>query len=1135
MNPLKTLHSSNPLSRMKPAHKQIALRALISFSVVSLFSAAIWFLSPSLVVHGQAAFAPPQKRLYVIAAFYLLWLLKLLILDFDVPKTETPVDENTQQALDHLLKRFQGALSFMQNTTIAKHGHPTPLKELPWYLMIGPENAGKTALLANADVNYILQRQFSAQEAKKPSTTTHCDWWVTRDACLIDIPGKYIEGGSALHSKLWSALLNLIKSSNYHEQCSGIILTLPLPELMKAKDQAALNQLVMALKRRLENLQHSFQRTLPCVLVITKCDLLPGFNEYFSESADDEITQAWGITLPYLRTGDRIDAIFSIRFNALIKKLNQQLIWRLHQERNPYTRPPIKDFPLQVEGLKTLTQDFLRKLTKATSAFQLHALYLTSAMQTPAESTQSIIDQTQESERALQAFKAPTPDSRPYFIKQLLTYGLSMPPEAKPMRARLAGRAKRKLTYATSALLVIAATLQLGHDFERGIKRSQAIQRHLATYELNLKSFQNPNDTLIQTVTLLNGLQASVKPETLAFNVKGLFKFYTHQSDQKAALIYHDALQSILLPEVGNYLSDALSNPVNRDQNQVYRLLQAYLMLGNPEQAQPELIQTTVAELAEAHIPAESVQPLRYHLGLALTKTWKPIHLNQSTVIAAQRYLNAMPTADLAYLIIKNQPTVSPAQPISLKQVMNNPELFTLQLPEASIPTLFTANAFNTVMTQASEVAAHDVAHGNWVLGEKPTPLNATDDSQLLTELRTAYVTDYVRTWENALNNIHLAHSHDLGQLDAMLMMLTAPNSPLVSLMKTVHDNTYFEPVTTLSPKLYALGQTQDPSITTTAQLPDIVQGLQALHTYLQPVVTSNAPRKAAYDLVAARMMHQGTPDPITQLRLLADKSPEPLKSWLNQVTDESWRDLSQTAIHYIDTSWKEEVTHAYEQTIAHHYPFQADAKSEVPLRQFTQFFGNPGVIPNFYNHYLAPFVDTSSAEWRWKKSEDLKLPFSDESLRDIQQAVRIHHAFFPKGDNQLLVQFALQPYEFGKDIKQVALNINNSQLADMKAKSHTPHVLMWPGRMDYRMSSLDLTLKDEAMIHSDFPGTWGWLKLISQSYESPISQKQILLNFSQSKTPVKYVLSTNGQFNPLITLSLYHFRLPSQLITSTL
>ena len=86
MKPLKILQPSNLLSRMKPWHKTIAKRALISFGVVTVIALAIWFLTPSLIIHGKAAFAPAQKRLYVIAAFYLLWLLKLLILDFDAPK-----------------------------------------------------------------------------------------------------------------------------------------------------------------------------------------------------------------------------------------------------------------------------------------------------------------------------------------------------------------------------------------------------------------------------------------------------------------------------------------------------------------------------------------------------------------------------------------------------------------------------------------------------------------------------------------------------------------------------------------------------------------------------------------------------------------------------------------------------------------------------------------------------------------------------------------------------------------------------------------------------------------------------------------------------------------------------------------
>lgn len=1112
---------------MKPRHKKIAANALISLSVVTILSVMVWFLSPLLSVHGQAAFAPPQKRLYIIAAFYLLWLLKLLILDFDVPKDEAPLDETSQKALNHLLSRFQGALTFMQNTQIARHGHPTPLKELPWYLVIGPQNAGKTALLANANVNYILQRQFNTQDETALKSTDHCDWWVTRDACLIDVPGKYTDAPTRLHTQLWSTFLNLIKESRYHEQCSGIILTLPLPELLKSHHPDTINSLVDTLKKRLAHLQSQFQRTLPCLLVITKCDLLPGFNEYFSESAEDEITQAWGITLPYLRHNDKLEASFSVRFNALIKKLNQQLIWRLHQERNPFTRPPIKDFPLQIERLKNLTRELIRKLSKSTPAFQLHGVYLTSAMQTHTTDTLTLAN---DDSRAVQAFKAPAPASRAYFIKQLLTYGLSIPQDTLPVRTPMHARSKRKLAYAASALLVIAATLQLGRDFEHGVKQNQSIKKHLAAFEYNLKSFQNPNDTLIKTVDLLNGLQASVKPETLALNVKSIFKFYTHRSDQKAVLIYREALQRILLPEISNYIADALKTPTNFTQDEVYRLLQAYLMLGDASHFDAKTVQDTFIELVNKRIPESTLQPLRFHLSLALGNAFQVLPLNNTLVQTTQQYLNAMPTANLAYLIIKNQPDINNINNVDLNLREDKSGLFTQSDEHAPIPALFTAAQFNRILNQASEVAAHDVTYGNWILGAK-TPQEQTNDAVLLQQLQTTYIADYAHTWENQLNGLRLTPSKDLAQLNATLMLLLDERSPLIHLVQTIHDNTYFQAIANVSPKLYAIGQTLDPAANDSAQLTQILQGLQGLHDYLQPVVTAASPRQAAYQLVANRMLHQGTPDPITQLRLIADKSPEPIKTWLNNLTNDSWRFLSQTAMRYMDTSWKEEVSAPYNDIIAHRYPFEASAKEEVALKQFTHFFGNPGIITRFYTQFLAPFVDTSSAEWRWKKLDNTKLPFTDDSLRAIQQAIRIHHAFFPNGDNQLLVKFNLQPYQFGKGIKQVALNINNSQLTDLASKMRAAHELTWPGRYDYRMSSLDITLNNDAMVHSDFPGTWGWLKLIAQSYESPISQKEILVNFTQKDSPVKYTLSTNGQFNPLITLNLYHFKLPDQLM----
>src|SRR3990167_10405585 len=103
------------------------------------------------------------------------------------------------------------------------------------------------------------------------------------------------------------------------------------------------------LMQRLHELQKNFPRPLPVSLVITKCDLLPGFEAFFSESSQNEIMQIWCISLTPTDEKVALTDLFAGRFNGLIKKLNQQLLWRMHQERNPLQRPLIKDFPLQVE------------------------------------------------------------------------------------------------------------------------------------------------------------------------------------------------------------------------------------------------------------------------------------------------------------------------------------------------------------------------------------------------------------------------------------------------------------------------------------------------------------------------------------------------------------------------------------------------------------------------------------------------------------------------------------------------------------------------------------------------------------------------------------------------------------------
>src|SRR6185437_399107 len=92
------------------------------------------------------------------------------------------------------------------------------LNQLPWLLMIGPKSCGKTTLLANAPIPFILSKQFKPDTPKIILPSDNCDWWVTRDLVLVDIPGSFLVSkkipDKTMTTGLWSYLLQLIKKSH---------------------------------------------------------------------------------------------------------------------------------------------------------------------------------------------------------------------------------------------------------------------------------------------------------------------------------------------------------------------------------------------------------------------------------------------------------------------------------------------------------------------------------------------------------------------------------------------------------------------------------------------------------------------------------------------------------------------------------------------------------------------------------------------------------------------------------------------------------------------------------------------------------------------------------------------------------
>lgn len=348
-----------------------------------------------------------------------------------VAKLKSFISNNTDEAqrnkLQLLKNRFKGANYFIKKNTINKHGVNISLNTLPWYFLLGSPGAGKTSLLANSKVKYVLEKHFQYTNIKNLSTSESCDWWITPDTVIVDTPGSFIlpiDNHANKPTKLWTSFLRLTSKARGEQALQGVIIAVSVAELI---DNAARDQLIENLLSRITELQNHFGYQLPFYLVVTKADLIPGFIDFFHDVSMEELVQAWGITMPPLHVSQSLNEIFVQRFNALIKRLNSQVIWRLHQERNPGAKFYIKDFPLQLEHIKEGLSAILTAFDASGLHIVLKGAYLTSAIQDNATHYANVnpkILSIVNSNELMHLLRVPDMPINSYFIKQFLTQGI---------------------------------------------------------------------------------------------------------------------------------------------------------------------------------------------------------------------------------------------------------------------------------------------------------------------------------------------------------------------------------------------------------------------------------------------------------------------------------------------------------------------------------------------------------------------------------------------------------------------------------------------------------------------------------------------------------------------------------------
>ncbi len=111
---------------MKLTLQSLCKKQAIPFAIFFVSAIIIWYIGPQLTP------AHPEKRIYIITALFLLWMLKFIFFDIQTTQdTSIPPSSETTKRLQTLQGRFQGAIDFLKKTIVSKQGANVSLAHLP--------------------------------------------------------------------------------------------------------------------------------------------------------------------------------------------------------------------------------------------------------------------------------------------------------------------------------------------------------------------------------------------------------------------------------------------------------------------------------------------------------------------------------------------------------------------------------------------------------------------------------------------------------------------------------------------------------------------------------------------------------------------------------------------------------------------------------------------------------------------------------------------------------------------------------------------------------------------------------------------------------------------------------------------
>lgn len=1155
-----------------------------SLCLVLVLALLIWFVGPLLAVADSKFWAPAASRLVSISLLFLAWGLFIVFVSWraNVRKKAEADDADAQERLrrDGLISeeqlelkgRFKQALRTLKTSSLYRGRSEKWRNDLPWYLLLGPEGSGKTSLLDFSGLDFPLNKGDERRLTKDVGGTRYCDWYFADHAVLLDTAGRYLtQPDVAVDSRAWHTLLSLLRKRRARP-LNGVLVNIPVDTLLYASE-LELENLARQIRQRLHELHAELRAEVPVYLVLSKADKVIGFDEFFDQLSREESDQVLGTSF---RKGQSATDASVVRqeFEELLRRLNSQVIMRLHQERDTQRRGRILDFPHQLGQLGErlcLLVELAFSGNRYQRSSQLRGFYLTSAPQ-----LQELLDPSTTGigrNLGLAGSSLPTYRSgRARFINQLLSRVIF--PEAE--LAGLDDKEVRRIDwrqrglYAGAAACLVLFGLLWGTSYSANHGRLEQL-RELALQLGRDGEGISAKDDAQRALPLLDGSYTATQvfPSTgdASFLERGgLYQGPQVQPQVHAA--YRRSLESELLPRVARQLEGQIR--ANRDDRELLLgSLRAYLMLNLEERRDPAFLQDWLAsDWSLRYAGDEPTQKrLNAHFQRLLAEPFAAYPLNDDLVAEARQILRSESLANVVYRMLRDQARSLPDYRIAQALGAQAPLLLGSDYP---IPGLYTQKGYQQFFVAQGLGLVRDILEDNWVLGEG-NQLSDRDLGRLMVELEQLYFRDYANYWGEAIAQLSLEPIGNTAQGITVLTALTAANSPLLQVLVEVRENTRFDlpaaadqtddlatqaklgkkgklaaaaagkgldaiakslPDTArraLQRRFEPLHRLLDDNSGAGPELAATLQALDALQLQLSGMAHASSPEQAAFEMAKARM--GGRPDAINQVRGTAARLPQPVGNWLTLIADDSWQLVLNDAYGYLNKRYRNELYAFYKESLFKRYPFSAKSDSDVAIADFREFFKADGVADAFVDRYLKAFVSDSDGEYQLRRMDGQGLPLSPVFLTQMNRTQVIRRSFFAENPAEPLVLFKLEPFALDYSLNRADFRFGGQQME----YRHGPIIataFRWPAEGESERSSLVLEEQGGRRVGIEKnSGPWALFRLIDMmKVEQHSGRDVLLLKANLDGLQAKYLLHSQRSPNPFDASLLRQFKLPATL-----